>query len=132
MVRRLLFVVSYAAACIVTAAGTAFLLGTMGLHLGMMGLHSGQRAERARLDLQNIGIALRRYQQKQGRYPTTQEGLRTLVSHQMLETVPRDPWNVDYRYELRRGWPLLWSYGADGLPGGEGPDTDLYNLGPLP
>jgi len=49
-----------------------------------------------------------------------------------LEAVPRDPWNAEYFYVIRNGRPLIWSLGADGLPGGEGEAGDHYSRPLLP
>lgn len=90
------------------------------------------RADRAELDIKNINSALKLYRAQTGRYPTTQEGLCALVQRRILEALPRDPWNIDYHYALWRGLPVIWSYGADGLLGGAGGDTDLSNRSLLP
>lgn len=43
-----------------------------------------------------------------------------------LKTIPLDPWQNDYVYELDAdGKPMITSYGADGSPGGEGKDSDI-------
>lgn len=89
------------------------------------------RADRARLDIKNIAQGLALHRLKQGYYPETHEGLRALVHAGALESVPRDPWNTEYFYAVRNGRPLVWSLGADGLPGGDGEDGDLYSR-PLP
>jgi type II secretion system protein G len=90
------------------------------------------RSDRARLDIKNICNALKLYRAHKGRYPTTQEGLRALVSIQALEQLPKDPWNYEYHYALQGGLPIIWSNGADGAPGGEGNDADISNISPLP
>jgi hypothetical protein len=93
---------------------------------------SMRRVDRAWLDIQNIGGALKFFWAKTGRYPTTKEGLRALVERRALEQVPRDPWNNEYRYLLWLGCPVVWSYGRDGAPGGEGQDADLSTMGSPP
>ncbi len=78
-----------------------------------------------------------------GRYPTDSEGLAALVSKpgSELETtwrgpyldggeVPKDPWANPYGYGqvgVKDG-PAIYSYGADGKPGGSKNDADLGNL----
>ncbi len=86
----------------------------------------------ARSDIQNIGHALELYRRNSGHYPSTTEGLQALVSHQALERLPIDPWGTAYHYALGRGVPRVWTDGADGLPGGEGDDADVFNRSLLP
>lgn len=90
------------------------------------------REVRAQLDIKSIQSALKLYQRKEGHYPSTTEGLQALVSIGALEQLPRDPWDDEYHYALWRGVPRIWSYGADGRPGGEEKNADLYNLSVLP
>jgi general secretion pathway protein G len=45
-------------------------------------------------------------------------------------TLPVDPWDRPYRYELPTDGeerPRVYSYGEDGQPGGEGADADIMN-----
>ncbi|WP_225411707.1 type II secretion system protein GspG [Stigmatella hybrida] len=88
---------------------------------------AGRKPDVARLDLAAIHRALRAYHAEHQRFPSTEEGLRPLVDNQHLEQLPRDPWGNPYGYELRGERPVVWSRGADGLPGGEGPDADLFD-----
>jgi general secretion pathway protein G len=46
-----------------------------------------------------------------------------------LQEVPMDPWgrNYLYLYPGENGEVDIFSYGADGLPGGEGQSADLGN-----
>ncbi len=79
------------------------------------------------------------YKLDNGRYPTTQEGLGALVAapagvaswkgpYLKKSTVPKDPWNNEYKYtspgEQNRPYDII-SYGADGKPGGEGENKDV-------
>ncbi|WP_081465970.1 type II secretion system protein GspG [Stigmatella aurantiaca] len=43
------------------------------------------------------------------------------------QQLPRDPWGHPYGDELRGEGPVVWSLGADGRPGGEGTDSDLFD-----
>ncbi|WP_342377972.1 type II secretion system protein GspG [Myxococcus stipitatus] len=97
-----------------------FLLG-----LGFVPCIDVTRADVARLDLQNLRGALRLYQERMGRLPTSEEGLGHLVEQGALEALPRDPWGQDYGYSLRNGTLELLSLGADGTPGGDGDDEDI-------
>ena len=87
------------------------------------------KQDTARLDMANIHQALERYQERHGAYPGPAIGLRALVEARLLDKVPRDPWNHVYVYALGADKPLLLSYGADGLPGGENADMDLVSPG---
>src|SRR5215831_1413508 len=85
------------------------------------------RHDRAVLDIKNIEGALKLYYAKKGVYPDTTAGLKALVDTQILETMPKDPWNRDYVYMYEAGKPVIITYGRDGVPGGEGPDADISN-----
>jgi general secretion pathway protein G len=74
-----------------------------------------------------------------GRYPTKEEGLdlldippddeRTARKWQgpyLVEGVPPDPWGYSYKYTpISRSSISVFSYGADGEPGGEGLNEDV-------
>lgn len=83
------------------------------------------RADTARLDLQNILAALKLHRAKSGAIPDSSQGLRALVPAGFLEKVPVDPWGREYRYSVRNGLLELASFGADGLPCGEGAESDI-------
>ena len=83
------------------------------------------RQDRARLDLKNIEGAMKLYYTKKGSYPDTGSGLKALVDQQLLDQMPKDPWDREYVYMNEGGKPVIVSYGADGAPGGEGPDSDI-------
>ncbi|OJT25261.1 hypothetical protein BO221_13015 [Archangium sp. Cb G35] len=77
-----------------------------------------------------IQYALKHFHAKHQRYPSTEEGLQALVNGHHLEQLPIDPWGLPYGYALQEGRPVVWSYGADGAPGGEGPDADISSREP--
>jgi general secretion pathway protein G len=94
----------------------------------------------ARHDVGAIVQALKLYRLDNGRYPTTEQGLAALVTRPAiapvpgnwkaggyLERLPRDPWGNPYQYlnPGLRGEVDVFSYGADGAPGGEGIDADI-------
>ncbi len=83
------------------------------------------RRDRAALDIKNIQSAMKLYYTKKGKYPDTASGLQALVEAQALEQMPKDPWNNDYVYINEGGKPVIISYGADGVSGGEGSDADI-------
>jgi general secretion pathway protein G len=83
------------------------------------------KQDTARLDIGNIQNALKLYYTKKGKYPDTATGLRALVETQNLERIPVDPWGNEYVYMNEGGKPVIVSYGADGVAGGEGSDADI-------
>jgi general secretion pathway protein G len=83
------------------------------------------KRDTARLDIATLHNTLKLYYAKKGKYPDTGTGLRALVETQALEQMPKDPWGNEYVYLNEGGKPVITAYGADGLPGGEGPDADV-------
>ena len=74
------------------------------------------------------------------RYPTSDEGLQALVARpQAAESWNgpylqkasglTDPWGRPYQYKApgERGRFDIFSYGADGAPGGDGEDADVVS-----
>ncbi|HPI93942.1 MAG TPA: type II secretion system major pseudopilin GspG [Deltaproteobacteria bacterium] len=104
------------------------------------------RRTQAQIQIQALENALKMYKLDTGEYPSTEQGLNALVEKPTTGTVPRnwreggylekskvpkDPWKNDYVY-LYPGVQNpnsfdLFSYGADGQPGGEGDDADVGN-----
>ncbi len=74
-----------------------------------------------------------------GKFPTTEEGLRALriqpegaekwEGPYLPKDIPLDPWGHPYVYQYpgEHGYYDIISYGADGIPGGEGENTDIVN-----
>ena len=75
-------------------------------------------------------------------YPSTDQGLRALVdkptsppvpkqwkSGGYIKTLRQDPWGNDYQYLQPgvHGEFDLYSFGANGITGGEGMDADIGN-----
>ena len=93
------------------------------------------KAARAQIEL--LGTALDTLRLDVGRYPTTQEGLNALRRQPgdaqkwdgpyLKKEVPLDPWGRAYIYRSpgEHGPYDLFSYGADGVPGGEGDNRDV-------
>jgi len=99
---------------------------------------------RALADLHELDQALEMLKIHVGRYPATEEGLQSLLTAPALDnpdawrgpylsrrhTVPRDPWGHEYVYlcpgeEFPESFDL-YSLGADGAPGGQGADAEVY------
>jgi general secretion pathway protein G len=91
-------------------------------------------------DIAAILAALKLYRLDNQRYPTAEQGLAALTSRPMqpplppnwkpngyLERLPKDPWGHPYQY-LNPGLRAeidVYSFGADGEPGGTGIDADI-------
>ena len=96
------------------------------------------RATAARFDIANIMQALDTYRLDNMRYPTGEQGLQALVTmptsapeasnwKQYLNATPMDPWGHAYQYlnPGLKGEIDVFSFGADGRPGGDGVDSDI-------
>jgi general secretion pathway protein G len=98
------------------------------------------RGVAARNDISAIMQALKLYRLDNQRYPTTEQGLNALVARPTqppvppnwkpngyLERLPKDPWGHPYQYlnPGLRGEVEVFSFGADGQPGGTGIDADI-------
>ena len=92
----------------------------------------------AQSDISNIMNALKMYKLDNGRYPSTDQGLQALVAKPTsgsipgnwkgyLDKLPTDPWHNPYQYANPgvHGEIDVFSFGADGQPGGEGDDADI-------
>ena len=98
------------------------------------------RVVAAKQDIASLMQALKLYRLDNHRYPTTEQGLQALVSKPTsapippdwksggyIERLPRDPWGNPYQYlnPGLHGEIDVFSFGADGAPGGEGNDADI-------
>lgn len=93
------------------------------------------KTTRAQIDA--LGKALDQFRLDTGHYPTTEEGLASLVTHPANEArwdgpylkknVPLDPWGNAYVFANpgEHGDYDLFSFGKDGQPGGEGEAADI-------
>lgn len=84
-------------------------------------INEANRAK-AQQDLDIVQSAINRYYYKNQRF-LLGTSLGPLLSGYMNE-LPKDPWGNDYLYDGAIG--LLMTYGADGLPGGEDGDSDVF------
>ncbi|HMP61730.1 MAG TPA: type II secretion system major pseudopilin GspG [Phenylobacterium sp.] len=98
--------------------------------------------EKAKADISILEQALDTYRLENLAYPTTEQGLRALVEppagpsrpHRYrqggsIRRLPEDPWGNPYQYANpgRQGRYDVYSFGADGAPGGEGDGADIGN-----
>ncbi len=93
----------------------------------------------AKIQLKELEGALQLYSYDVGKYPSTQEGLLSLIRDlhtskrwrgpYLQHEIPIDPWGRPYIYRCpgAHGDFDLFSYGADGVPGGTGDGADITN-----
>ncbi len=97
---------------------------------------------KAKSDIRALSSALKLYKLDNFNYPSTEQGLEALVTNPggdppaknwkqggYVERLPTDPWGNPYQF-LSPGEKMefdLWSYGADGKPGGEKVAADIGN-----
>jgi general secretion pathway protein G len=102
------------------------------------------RVIKAQQDIRALEAALSLFKLDNFEYPTTDQGLESLVTKPAnlapgakwkdggyLDRLPKDPWGADYQY-LRPGTHGeydLYSLGADRASGGEGINADIGNWG---
>ena len=99
----------------------------------------GAKVTAAQHDVTRLKAAMDMYRLLIGSYPSTGEGLRSLVEKPAdapswkeggyIDNLPKDPWGNDYQYLNPgvHGTIDIFSYGADGQPGGDGSATDIGN-----
>ena len=112
----------------------------------VVGRTDDARVAAARQDIASLMQALKLYRLDNGRYPTTEQGLRALIEKPTAEpmpnnwkqggylertALPKDPWGKEYQYlnPGLRGEIDVFSFGRDGQSGGEGPDADIGSWG---
>lgn len=119
-------------------------LAILGLLMALVGPNvmrqlGGAKTKTAGIQIKDLEQAMEMYKLDVGRYPSSQEGLEALVRKPSSATgwngpylkadVPLDPWNREYNYKYpgEKGEIDIYTYGANGAPGGEGEDTDVGN-----
>jgi general secretion pathway protein G len=101
----------------------------------------GERAKQKLVCVQmkSLKNALDSFKVEEGRYPTTQEGLKALIKNPDKlkyknypnggflgsDKLPKDPWGNDYIYVNNNGKIDIISLGADGKEGGSGENKDI-------
>lgn len=105
----------------------------------LTGRQDQARVAAAKTDLVALANALDLYRLDNQTYPSTEQGLKALVSKPAglpearnwaaggyLRKLPADPWGNPYQYLLRGGAGFdLYSLGSDSQEGGEGDAADL-------
>jgi general secretion pathway protein G len=91
----------------------------------------------AKAQIDSLEKALDQYRIDVGSYPTTEQGLQSLFTKPasvdkwdgpyLKKPVPPDPWGRAYLYKApgEHSEYDLYSYGADGQPGGTGENVDV-------
>lgn len=87
---------------------------------------------KARADIATLGQAMEMHRLDQMRYPASLQALaerRPGGGGGYVRSLPNDPWGRPYQLAVpgRDGGPFdIYSLGADGAPGGEGENEDIY------
>jgi len=107
----------------------------------LMGRTGESRVAAAKVDISTMMQALKLYKLDNARYPNTDQGLDALIKKPTtgpaangwkeggyIERLPKDPWGSPYQYlspGVHGGEVEIFSYGADGQPGGTAEDADI-------
>jgi len=108
----------------------------------ILGRTDDAKIQTTKTQIRSIESALKLYKLDNGNYPTTEQGLNSLVAKPTVgvipknykeggylesKQVPKDGWGNDYIYVApgEHGDYDLSSYGADGVKGGEGKNADI-------
>lgn len=108
----------------------------------IMGRPDEARQMKAKIQIESIETALKLYKLDNGSYPGTEQGLQALVEQPATGNIPtkwreggylekgklpKDPWGNDFVYLSPgvHGEYDIVSYGADGVPGGDGKNMDI-------
>lgn len=94
------------------------------------------RTAKAKNDIRALESAMDLYRLDNFTYPSTDEGLDALVTAPSsspanwkqggyIKKLNNDPWGNDYLYDNDGGNIAIYTYGADGAEGGEGPNADI-------
>ncbi|MFZ2960759.1 MAG: type II secretion system major pseudopilin GspG [Candidatus Ozemobacteraceae bacterium] len=110
----------------------------------LMGRTEEARRQTAEIQIRSLENALSMYYADNGHYPTTEQGMKAMIEKPTTEPLPlkwkgpylekgilpKDPWDREYMY-LSPGIHLkefdLFSYGKDGVEGGEAEFGDICN-----
>src|ERR1017187_9418881 len=106
-----------------------------------MGTTHDAKVSAAKSDVAQLESAMERFNLHMDRYPTMDEGLKVLVEAPAgedkkwrgphIKLLRPDPWGNPYQYRVPGMHHVttfdVWSRGADGQDGGEGPNADVGN-----
>lgn len=102
------------------------------------------RVKKVQADFKSISTALSLYKLDNFSFPSTEQGLEALVDKPVIDPIPQnwkkngylpelpvDPWGRPYQYlspaEFSDAEFDIFTYGADGLSGGEDQNADIGN-----
>lgn len=108
----------------------------------IMGRPEEAKQLKARMQIESLETALKLYKLDTGAYPDTEQGLAALIEKPETGLIPKkwreggylekgrlpkDPWENEFVYLSpgTHGEYDIISYGADGVPGGEGKNMDI-------
>jgi len=108
----------------------------------IMGRPEEAKQLKAKMTIESLETSLRLYKLDSGSYPSTEQGLQSLIEKPDTGNVPKnwreggylekgrvpnDPWDNEFVYLSPgvNGEYDIISYGSDGVPGGEGKDKDI-------
>jgi general secretion pathway protein G len=106
----------------------------------VIGYLGSSRTKTASVQIANLATSLELYHLDMGRYPSSSEGLQSLViaphgtagwngPYVSKSTVPADPWGRPYRYAYpgKKNTFDIFTYGRDDKEGGSDEDRDVWN-----
>lgn len=100
------------------------------------------RVVQAKMQIENLSTAVKKFYLDNAFYPSTEQGLEALVTkpstgrsprnyppNGYMSKIPQDPWGNDYIYvSPGKKTPFeIMSLGADGVEGGDGFNADIWN-----
>ena len=104
----------------------------------VIGYLGSSRTKTAQIQIESLVTSLELYHIDVGRYPTTPEGLASLIKapgkvagwngpYVTKGVIPTDPWNQPYQYRApgKTGPFDLFTLGRDGKEGGSNEDADV-------
>lgn len=105
----------------------------------VMGTLGKAKTQTTGTQVDQLGAALDFFKVDNGRYPTSEEGLKALIEapsglaawngpYLAKPQIPEDAWKRAYHYETDGDSYDLYSLGADGREGGKGADADIGRL----
>ncbi len=118
---------------------TVFILGLLTTIVALAVLPNQQKAmvQKAKADIATLGQAMEIYHLDNASYPAAGDGLQALAAPSAsggkaagyIKKLPDDPWGRPYQYSNpgRNGAFDIYSLGADGAPGGENDNADIYS-----
>ncbi len=99
---------------------------------------SDAKVTAARTDVSSLMQQMKLYKLDNGRFPTNEQGLESLIRKpttgpippnwkSYIDKLPKDPWGQNYQFMNPgvKGEIDIFSFGADGQPGGEGNNADV-------